>query len=191
MKDVMTVFTPANLLTLSRMGLVPVFALCMLYGHPGWALVTFVVAGATDLLDGLIARWTQQQTTLGAWLDPMADKLLLLTMFVMLTLPDLGLAYRLPLWLTVLVISRDVAIVLTAAVINLAVARRTFKPSLFGKAATGIYILTGVVALYANYGGVPAGAMDALVYLCLAITLVSAVDYLRRVMRFPGDTRAT
>lgn len=186
----MTVFTPANLLTLSRMGLVPVFALCMLYGHPGWALVTFVVAGATDLLDGLIARWTRQQTTLGAWLDPMADKLLLLTMFVMLTLPDLGLAYRLPLWLTVLVISRDVAIVLTAAIINLAVARRTFKPSLFGKAATGIYILTGVAALYANYRGVPAGAMDALVYFCLAITLVSAVDYFRRAMRFPSDPAA-
>lgn len=186
----MTVFTPANLLTLSRMGLVPVFALCMLYGHFGWALVTFVVAGATDLLDGLIARWTRQQTTLGAWLDPMADKLLLLTMFVMLTLPDLGLAYRLPLWLTVLVISRDVAIVLTAAIINLAVARRTFKPSLFGKAATGIYILTGVAALYANFRGVPDGAMDALVYLCLTITLVSAVDYFRRVMRFPSDPSA-
>jgi cardiolipin synthase len=186
-----TVFTPANLLTLSRMGLVPVFALCMLYGHPGWALVTFVVAGATDLLDGLIARWTQQQTTLGAWLDPMADKLLLLTMFVMLTLPDLGLAYRLPLWITVLVISRDVAIVLTAAVINLAVARRTFKPSVFGKAATGIYILTGVAALYANYKGVAPWVMDALVYLCLAITLVSATDYLRRVMLFPPDQRGS
>ena len=186
----MTVFTPANLLTLSRMGLVPVFALCMLYGHFGWALVTFVVAGVTDLLDGLIARWTDQQTTLGAWLDPMADKLLLLTMFVMLTLPDLGLPYRLPLWLTVLVISRDIAIVLTAAVINLAVARRTFKPSVFGKAATGIYILTGVAALYANYAGLPGGVMDALVYLCLAITLVSAADYLRSVMRFPGADRA-
>jgi cardiolipin synthase len=185
----MTVLTPANLLTLSRMGLVPVFALCMLYGHFGWALVTFVVAGTTDLLDGLIARWTQQQTTLGAWLDPMADKLLLLTMFVMLTLPDLGLAYRLPLWLTVLVISRDVAIVLTAAVINLAVARRTFTPSVFGKAATGIYIVTGVAALYANYAGMPAVVLDGLVYLCLAITLVSAVDYFRRVMRYPAGER--
>ena len=186
----MTLFTPANLLTLSRMGLVPVFALCMLYGHFGWALVTFVVAGATDLLDGLIARWTRQQTTLGAWLDPMADKLLLLTMFVMLTLPDLGLPYRLPLWITVLVISRDVAIVLTAAVINLAVAPRTFTPSVFGKMATGIYIVTGVAALYANYAGLPAAVMDVLVYLCLAITLVSAVDYLRRLMRFPDAGRA-
>lgn len=184
----MTVFTPANVLTISRMVLVPVFALCMLYGMPGWALITFAVAGATDLLDGLIARWTRQQTTLGAWLDPMADKLLLLTMFVMLTLPGLGMPYRLPLWLTVLVISRDVAIVLTAAVINLAVARRTFKPSLLGKAATGIYILTGVVALYGNYAGLPDGLLSVFVYLSLAITLISAADYLRRIMRVPGDT---
>ncbi len=184
----MTVFTPANILTISRMVLVPVFALCMLYGMPGWALFTFVVAGVTDLLDGLIARWTHQQTTLGAWLDPMADKLLLLTMFVMLTLPGLGMPYRLPLWLTVLVISRDVAIVLTAAVINLAVARRTFKPSLLGKAATGIYILTGIVALYGNYRGLPDGLLPVFVYLSLAITLISAADYLRRIMRVPGDT---
>ena len=188
MGPAMTVFTPANVLTISRMVLVPVFALCMLYGMPGWALFTFVVAGATDLLDGLIARWTHQQTTLGAWLDPMADKLLLLTMFVMLTLPGLGMPYRLPLWLTVLVISRDVAIVLTAAVINLAVARRTFKPSLLGKAATGIYILTGIVALYGNYRGLPEGLLTVFVYLTLAITLISAADYLRRIMRVHGDT---
>jgi cardiolipin synthase len=188
MGPAVTVFTPANLLTISRMVLVPVFALCMLYGMPGWALFTFVVAGATDLLDGLIARWTQQQTTLGAWLDPMADKLLLLTMFVMLTLPGLGMPYRLPLWLTVLVLSRDVAFVLTAAIINLAVARRTFKPSLLGKAATGIYILTGIVALYGNYRGLPDGLLPVFVYLTLIITLVSAADYLRRIMRVPGDT---
>ena len=185
----MTLFPPANLLTISRMVLVPVFALCMLYGYPGWALFTFVVAGFTDLLDGAIARWTNQQTTLGAWLDPMADKLLLLTMFVMLTLPGMGMTYRLPLWLTVLVISRDVAIVLTAAVINLAVAPRTFKPSPLGKAATGIYILTGVVTLWGNYRGLPGGVLPVFVYLSLAITLLSAADYLRRVTRVPGDTK--
>ncbi len=81
----------------------------------------------------------------------MADKLLLATMFVMLTLPGLGLVARIPLWLTVLVISRDVAIVLTVATFNLAVARRTFRPSFLGKVATATYVLTGVVTLYANY----------------------------------------
>ena len=132
----MSVLTAANQLTLLRLLLVPVFALCMLYGMPGWALVTFAVAGVTDALDGLHRAPHRQPTTLGAWLDPMADKLLLTTMFVMLTLPGLGLVARLPLWLTVLVISRDIAIVLTVAIVNLAVARRTFRPSLLGKVAT-------------------------------------------------------
>src|SRR5262245_60848957 len=146
----MNVLTAANQLTLLRLLLSPVFAICLLYGRPGWALVTFVVAAATDLLDGLIARLTGP-TTVGAWLDPMADKLLLTTMFIMLTLPGLGLVARIPLWLTVLVISRDIGIVLTVAIFNLAVARRTFKPSPLGKVATATFMITGVVTLYANY----------------------------------------
>jgi cardiolipin synthase len=185
-----SVLTAANQLTLLRLMLVPVFALCMLYGRPGWALVTFVIAGITDALDGLIARRTGQQTTLGAWLDPMADKLLLLTMFVMLTLPGLGLVNRVPLWLTVLVISRDVAIVLTVAIVNLAVARRTFKPSIFGKLATAIYIITGVCALYENYRGVASPVFQFCVYLSLAITLVSGFHYVLRMTIGPGELGA-
>jgi cardiolipin synthase len=177
----MSVLTAANQLTLLRLVLVPVFAICMLYGRPGWALVTFLVAGATDAFDGLIARRTGHATTLGAWLDPMADKLLLLTMFVMLTMPGLGFANRLPLWLTVLVISRDVAIVLTVAIVNLAVARRTFRPTLLGKAATATYILTGVVTLYQNYRGEASPLVRACVYLSLAVTLLSGFDYILRV----------
>jgi cardiolipin synthase len=176
-------FTPANILTLSRMALVPVFALCMLYGHPGWALLTFVIAGITDLLDGLIARWTAQQTTLGAWLDPMADKLLLLTAFVILTLPGLGLAHRLPLWLTVLVISRDVGIVLTVAIVNLAVAPRTFTPSPLGKLATATFLVTAVATLYANFRSLDQRILDVLIYASAVIVLLSAADYFRRMMR--------
>jgi cardiolipin synthase len=176
------VFTPANLLTISRMVLVPVFALCMFYGHPGWALATFIVAGLTDLLDGLIARWTRQQTTLGAWLDPTADKLLLVTAFLILTLPSFGLTHRLPVWLTVLVISRDVGIVVTVAIINLAVAPRTFKPSPLGKVATATFLATAFLTLYANYGTVPQGVLDGLVYASLVMTLLSAGDYVRRLL---------
>ncbi|HEX5070481.1 MAG TPA: CDP-alcohol phosphatidyltransferase family protein [Vicinamibacterales bacterium] len=183
----MAVLTLANQLTVLRLLLVPVFALFMLYGNPGWALVTFAVAGVTDALDGLIARRTGP-TTLGAWLDPMADKLLLATMFVMLTLPGLGLVARIPLWLTVVVISRDIAIVLTVAVFNLAVARRTFKPSFLGKAATVTYVITGVITLYANYDVRALGLFDAAVYSTLAITLISAAEYLYRMRRNPlGD----
>jgi cardiolipin synthase len=181
-----SVLTPANQLTLLRLLLIPVFALCMLYGQPGWALATFIIAGATDAFDGVVARRTGQLTTLGTWLDPMADKLLLVTMFVMLTLPGLGLIKRLPLWLTVLVISRDVAIVLTVAVVNLAVARRTFRPSRLGKAATVIYVLTGVVTLYVNYRGKTSAIVDVFIYLSLAITLASSFDYVMRLTRRTG-----
>jgi cardiolipin synthase len=126
---------------------------------------------------------TGQKTTLGAWLDPMADKLLLVTMFVMLTLPGIGLANRLPLWFTVLVISRDIAIVLTVAVINLAVGPRTFRPSIFGKIATATYILTGVIALYFNFLERASPAVTVFVYASLVITLVSAFHYLGQVVR--------
>lgn len=175
--------TAANQLTILRMLLIPAFVILLLYGYRGWALVVFLTAGLTDLLDGLIARATGQKTTLGAWLDPMADKLLLVTMFVMLTLPDLGSANRLPLWFTVLVISRDVAIVLTVAVVNLAVGPRTFRPSIFGKIATATFVLTGVVTLYFNYLGRPSSVVTACIYGSLAITLISAADYARQVLK--------
>jgi cardiolipin synthase len=175
--------TAANQLTILRMLLIPAFVILLTYGHRGWALTTFLTAGVTDLLDGLIARVTGQKTTLGAWLDPMADKLLLVTMFVMLTLPGIGLSNRLPLWFTVLVISRDIAIVLTVAVINLAVGPRTFRPSIFGKIATATYILTGVVTLYFNYLERTSDLVTVFVYASLVITLVSAFHYLVQVVR--------
>ena len=175
--------TAANQLTILRMLLIPAFVILLMYGYRGWALLTFVAAAATDLLDGLIARMTRQKTDLGAWLDPMADKLLLVTMFIMLTLPDLGSANRLPLWFTVLVISRDVAIVLTVAVINLAVGHRTFRPSIFGKIATATYILTGVAALYFNYLDRASAVVTGLIYAALVITFVSAFHYLAQVIK--------
>lgn len=175
--------TAANQLTLLRMLLVPPFVILLLYGHQGWALATFFAAGVTDLFDGLIARRTGQKTTLGAWLDPMADKLLLVSMFVTLTLPGLGSANRLPLWFTVLVLSRDITIVVTVAVVNLAVGPRTFRPSIFGKIATATYIVTGVVTLYFNYLGVQSPVVMVFVYASLTISVISAFDYLVKVIR--------
>jgi cardiolipin synthase len=175
--------TAANQLTLLRMLLVPPFVILLLYDHQGWALVTFMAAGVTDLFDGLIARRTGQKTTLGAWLDPMADKLLLVSMFVMLTLPGIGSANRLPLWFTVLVLSRDITIVLTVAVVNLAIGPRTFRPSIFGKVATATYIVTGVITLYFNYIGVQSEVVTLFVYASLAISVISAFDYLVKVVR--------
>ena len=166
-----------------RMLLIPAFVILLIYGYRGWALVTFFAAGITDLFDGLIARLTGEKTVLGAWLDPMADKLLLVTMFVMLTLPDIGGPNRLPLWFTVLVISRDVAIVATVAVVNLAIGPRTFRPSIYGKIATALYIVTGVAALYFNYLGRPSALVTVFVYASLAITVVSAAHYATQVVK--------
>jgi cardiolipin synthase len=177
------VFTPANQLTLMRMLLIPAFVILQIYDYRGWALVVFATAGMTDLFDGLIARTMGEKTTLGAWLDPLADKLLLVTMFVMLTLPDIGAPNRLPVWFTVLVISRDVAIVGTVAVVNLAIGPRTFRPSIYGKIATALYVLTGVAALYFNYLGVSSSVVRGLIWASLAITFISAGDYAVRVAR--------
>jgi cardiolipin synthase len=179
----MAQLTLANQLTLFRIALVPAFVILVLYGRIGWALVTFLTAGITDLLDGLIARRAGQKTTLGAWLDPMADKLLLVSAFVVLTVPDSGLRFRLPVWLTILVISRDLAIVLTVAVVNLAIGRRTFAPSLLGKTATAVYIATCMAVLLANYLDGGGKVVDAFVTIAAAITVVSALHYLGRVAR--------
>src|SRR5260221_12970271 len=173
-----TVLTPANQLTLLGMLLIPLFGILQVYGYLGWALAVFIAAGITDALDGLIARWSGQKTTVGAWLDPMADKLLLVTTFVVLTLPWLGLMNAFPVWLTVLIISRDVGIVLTVAIVNLAVGPRTFRPSMLGKAATATYIVTAVAALFFNYLGYRPRIFDAFIYAALGITLASGLDYI-------------
>ena len=186
----MATLTIANQITLLRMLLIPAFVILVLYGELGWALATFVTAGITDALDGLIARRAGQKTTLGAWLDPMADKLLLLSAFIVLTLPGRGLVARIPAWLTVLIISRDVVIVLTVTIVNLAIGRRTFMPSLLGKTATAVYIVTCVVFLLVNYLGAPSPVTDACVYLALAITVLSALHYIRHAARTINDPSA-
>ena len=179
----MNQLTAANQLTLLRMVLIPPFAILLVYGFRGWALIVFLTAGITDLFDGLIARRTGQKTTLGAWLDPMADKLLLVTTFIVLTLPQIELTNHVPLWLTILVISRDVVIVSVVAIVNLAIGPRTFKPSLLGKFATATFILTNVVIMYFNWRGETSPLVSAAIWLALTLTLVSAADYFLRLRR--------
>jgi len=179
----MTVLTVANQLTLLRIMLIPAFVILVIYGYLGSALLVFATAGLTDALDGLIARRAGQKSTLGAWLDPMADKLLALSTFVVLTVPGLGLANQLPIWLTVLIISRDVVIVSTVAIVNLAIGPRTFRPSVFGKIATATYMMTAVAAMFYNYRGYHSSVVDAFVYASLAITLISSLHYIRHAAR--------
>lgn len=183
----MSALTLANQLTLLRMFLIPALVILVVYGELGWALAVFVLAGITDGLDGVMARRARQKTSFGAWLDPMADKLLLVTTFVVLTWPGLGLANRLPIWLTVVIISRDVGIILTVAIVNLAIGRRTFHPSLFGKIATVTYILTVVAAMFFNYLARRSMVVDVFVYASLAITLVSGLHYIWHAARIINE----
>ena len=183
----MPALTIANQLTLLRMLLIPALVILVVYGLNGWALLVFITAGLTDALDGILARWWGQRTTLGALLDPMADKLLLLSTFVVLTLPSLDLPNRLPIWLTVLVFSRDVIIVVTVAIVNLSIGRRTFQPTLLGKLATLVYILTAAVTMCFNWLDRPSVVVDIAIYATLVVTLVSGLHYIAHASRMLDD----
>ena len=180
--------TVANQLTLLRMALIPAFVILVVYDRPAWALTVFVLAGITDGLDGLAARRANQKTSLGAWLDPMADKLLLVTTFVVLTVPGTGLVNRFPLWLTILVITRDVLIVVTVAIVNIVMGVRTFRPSIYGKIATGVYVVSCVVVMFYNVLGYRSVMVDLAVYASLAITLFSGLHYVYHASQIINET---
>jgi cardiolipin synthase len=123
--------TAPNLLTLLRICLAPILTAAILEGHYWISFILFIVAGLTDALDGTLARLLKQRTRLGAYLDPVADKLLLSTLFLVLMHKGL-----IPTTVTVLVFGRDVGILLVSAILYAAVGRREFSPSIFGKANT-------------------------------------------------------
>jgi cardiolipin synthase (CMP-forming) len=173
------VLTLANQLTFLRMGLAPLLVLLLLAHEPAWALVTFVVAALTDALDGLIARRSRQQTALGAMLDPVADKVLMASSYVSLTWAP-GLTCAIPVWLTVVLLFRDVVIVITVAIVNLMAERRIFYPSPIGKVSTGLQVLTAGGVLLANAMGECPSALRALYWLTLGTTVASALHYVYR-----------
>jgi cardiolipin synthase len=125
------VFTAPNQLTLLRMIFVPFIVIYLVDGHYLWALVLFVAAGFSDGLDGLLARTLHQQTVLGQYLDPIADKLLLSTIFLVLSI-----LRKIPWKFTVVVFSRDISILAASAVLFAIAGLRDFRPSIFGKANT-------------------------------------------------------
>ena len=170
------VFTIANQLTILRMALAPLLVILVLARELQWALVVFVVAGATDLLDGIIARVGRQQTTLGAMLDPVADKVLLSASFVALTWAA-GLRLSIPLWLTVVTLSRDAIILASVTIVNLTLGRRVFYPTLLGKLCTGSQLLTVGVVLLCNALDTVSPAVHYLFVLTLALTVASAIHY--------------
>jgi cardiolipin synthase (CMP-forming) len=134
--------TTPNLLTLLRICLAPFLVAAILESHYVLSLVLFLAAGFTDALDGLLARALKQRSMLGHYLDPVADKLLLSTVFLVFLHKSL-----IPVTVAVLVFGRDVAILLVAAILYAAVGRREFKPSIFGKANTLAQILAVAAVL--------------------------------------------
>ncbi len=147
------VITIPNILTFLRIALIPVFAILLVYNREGWALVVFTIAGVSDGVDGFIARRMKQESELGTIIDPIADKLLMTTAFVMLTLPSVMGTDRphlpVPFWVTATVIGRDVAIIAIAGAINVMTGFRGFKPSWLGKASTFVQVVGVILILVA------------------------------------------
>lgn len=175
-------FTVPNLLSLLRMAIIPLFVIALLESQPRRALILFLVAGITDALDGAIARFLNQRSVLGTYLDPIADKLLLMTAYVMLSVPGTAGA-AIPLWITVLVIARDVLIVVVALVLHLAHGVPAFPPSWISKINTVAQvsaIVTVLLAAQTPRFELPATVM---VHVVAVLTLASGLDYIVRANR--------
>ena len=181
------ILTLANQLTILRMALVPGLVILVIYGRFGWALVLFFIAGLTDALDGLFARIRGEQTRLGAMLDPLADKLLVSGALVVLSVPNAELTVRIPAWITILAISRDVGILLAVLIINLAIERRAFPPSLLGKATTLVQLATILWILWCNYGHSTSRVTEVLLGAMVLFTIASALHYMLRVRKIIGE----
>jgi cardiolipin synthase len=168
----------ANWLTVLRIVLIPVFVTLLVYRKPGVALVVFAVAALTDLLDGYVARSHGLQSRLGAFLDPMADKLLLTASFVTLTYLKV-----LPFWITAVVISRDMILVVGALLIHMVGGRIYPRPTWAGKAATFFQILTVLTGLLAGFFRLHLG-VTVVVWLAAIFTIASGLQYIAQGVRF-------
>jgi cardiolipin synthase len=177
------VLNTANQLTILRIVFVPVFIIFLAYGEIGWALGTFVIAGLTDVLDGVIARRFGQKTSIGAVLDPLADKLLMTASILILSLPQMEFLNTMPRWLMILIICRDVFILLVSLITVLMIGWRTFTPSPYGKASTVLQVFTVLAVLYCNWKLVSVPELNILFYMTGMMTAFSGLHYLARGLR--------
>ena len=191
------IITLPNLLTMFRMVLIPVFVSLLFYQKFLLALAVFVIAGITDGLDGLLARRFNQKSQLGTILDPIADKLLLVTSFIVLSLPSISPKplppshLPVPFWVTTAVISRDIFIIVGAAAINIVTGFRSFRPSWLGKVNTTVQILSIVSILIA--ASIPSwisGYYLPTVYVTVfALAVISGAHYLFFASRLLNEER--
>ena len=166
--------TAPNLLTLLRICLAPFLVAAILDNHYGLSFGLFLVAGLTDALDGSAARLLKQRTVLGQYLDPVADKLLLSTLFLVLMHKGL-----IPPLVTVLVFGRDVGILVVAAILYAAVGRREFSPSVFGKANTlaQVAAVAAVLLHQITTASWVAVVCTGALWATMALTVVSGLHY--------------
>jgi cardiolipin synthase (CMP-forming) len=174
------VWTVPNQITLLRLGFLPVFLTLISYERYQWALLVLVIAGLTDLFDGWLARRLNQRSSLGAYLDPIADKLLLSSSFVILAYKQ-----KIAWWVTIIVLSRDILMMVVAIVIILISGYRPFPPSLYGKLTTffEIALVFGIVLVEAYPGTNLHMAVRALMFIAPALATFSAFHYSFAVTR--------
>lgn len=168
-----------NQLTILRMICAPVFVALTLDGHLRAAVLVFILAALTDAFDGLIARYYKQRTTLGAILDPLADKMLLGSAFVALSFAS-AVPVHIPKWLTVVVLSRDAIIVVSALAIAFVSNHKGFAPSRLGKLSTAAQMVCAATAFAANLTTVPRPLLDLIFVVTGVLTVGSGLHYLYR-----------
>jgi cardiolipin synthase len=176
------VLTLANRLTILRILIAPAVVILMLYKHMGAALGCFLIAGITDGLDGFVARRRAQRTALGMVLDPLADKLLLMSSVVTLTILK-----ELPRWYTIILVSRDLILIGGSLILYMFVGRRSMPPSWLGKATTAFQIATVLLAMLDN---LTPGVQFLVMPFALGstgLTIASGLHYVWRGTRLLND----
>ncbi|MCH7912874.1 MAG: CDP-alcohol phosphatidyltransferase family protein [Deltaproteobacteria bacterium] len=178
MKKATTMLNLPNYLTFIRIATIPFFLVLLFSRLYGYALLVFLIGGITDALDGPVARFTNQRTRLGAYLDPLADKLLIISSLVVLTLID-----GVPAWLTILVLSRDVIVTLGYGAIYFVVEERMeIQPSTLGKINTFLLLLTITIVLVSLYDPnmIPSPLPFYFFLLSAVTTIISGLQYVYR-----------
>ncbi len=180
--------TYPNQLTVLRMAFVPVFVILVVYGFGRAALVVFIAAGLTDILDGYIARQFGQNSELGEVLDPVADKLLLVSSFIVLTIRSDAFQFSIPLWLTITTIGRDLLLVVSGLIITLVIGKRSFPPTAAGKATTFFQLLTVLTVLASSLLPGLESFFQVVVVLALVTTIGSGLHYSIRGVRMIAES---
>jgi len=175
-------WTLPNFLTFARLASLPFLIMAILEGRHGVALAIFLVAAITDIMDGYVARRFAMGSPLGAWLDPIVDKLFLVSTFVVFALPSTPTQLHIPIWLLVLTIFRDVFIVVICLVLFLALGMRNFPPSILGKLTTFLEISTVVAILLVNVHRLPEVVARVCMQLVAAFATASGLHYSWRVV---------